>query len=128
MTLAGKQNHYNVKLLSGYGLSVKLKEQNNPLELPIKIILNAIYGKTGQRNGQKIGNLFNPIIFSTITGKTRAQLYRFCVERNLEKEVISFATDSICTRKKINLQSNELGKFSLDKNGDDVYYLQNGIY
>ncbi len=46
----------------------------------------------------------------------------------MEKEVISFATDSICTRKKINLQSNELGKFSLDKNGVDVYYLQNGIY
>jgi len=26
MTLKGKQSHYNVKLLSGYGLSVKLKE------------------------------------------------------------------------------------------------------
>ncbi len=31
MTLKGKQNHYNVKLLSGYGLSVKLK--NNHLVL-----------------------------------------------------------------------------------------------
>jgi len=26
MTLKGKKNHYNVKLLSGYGLSVKLKD------------------------------------------------------------------------------------------------------
>ena len=26
MTLKGKQSHYNVKLLSGYGLSVKLKD------------------------------------------------------------------------------------------------------
>jgi len=26
LTLKGKQNHYNVKLLSGYGLSVKLKD------------------------------------------------------------------------------------------------------
>ena len=111
-----------------YNKRLELKEQNNPLELPIKIILNAIYGKTGQRNGQKIGNLFNPIIFSTITGKTRSQLYRFCVERNLEKDVISFATDSICTTKKINLQTKKLGEFSLDKKGTDVYYLQNGIY
>jgi len=31
MTLRGKQNHYNVKLLSGYGLSVKLK--NNRIVL-----------------------------------------------------------------------------------------------
>ncbi len=26
MTLKGKQNHYNVKFLSGYGLSVSLKD------------------------------------------------------------------------------------------------------
>jgi len=26
MTLLGHKNHYNVKLLSGYGLSVKLKD------------------------------------------------------------------------------------------------------
>ena len=31
MTLKGRKNHYNVKLLSGYGLSVKLK--NNHLVL-----------------------------------------------------------------------------------------------
>jgi len=92
------------------------------------IFLNSIYGKTGQRNGRKIGNLFNPVIFATITGKTRAQLYRFCVEHDLEKQVISFATDSVCTTKKINLDSKKLGEFSLDKKATDVYYLQNGIY
>jgi len=32
LTLKGKQNHYNVKLLSGYGISIKQKEN--------KIILN----------------------------------------------------------------------------------------
>ena len=28
MTLKGQQNHYNVKLLSGYGLSVKLRDNH----------------------------------------------------------------------------------------------------
>jgi len=87
-----------------------------------------MYGKTGHRNGNKIGNLFNPIIFATITGKTRAQLYRFCIDHKIERDVIAFATDSICTTKKLNLNSKKLGDFSLDKQGDDVYYLQNGIY
>jgi len=111
-----------------YNKRLELKQQNNPLELPFKIILNAMYGKTGQRNGKKIGNLFNPIIFATITGKTRAQLNQFCTEHKLEREVIAFATDSICTTTKLNLNSKRLGDFSLDKQGNDVYYLQNGIY
>jgi len=72
--------------------------------------------------------LFKPIIFATITGKTRAQLNQFCTEHKLEREVIAFATDSICTTKKLNLNSKRLGDFSLDKQGNDVYYLQNGIY
>ena len=111
-----------------YNKRLELKQQNNPLQSPFKIILNAMYGKTGHKNGRKIGNLFNPIIFATITGKTRAQLYQFCIDNKLEREVISFATDSICTTKKLNLNSKRLGDFSLDKQGKDVYYLQNGIY
>ena len=87
-----------------------------------------MYGKTGHRNGNKIGNLFNPIIFATITGKTRAQLVQFCIEHKIEQEVIAFATDSICTTKKLNLNSRGLGDFSLEKQAKDVYYLQNGIY
>ena len=87
-----------------------------------------MYGKTGHRNGRKIGNLFNPIIFATITGKTRSQLCQFCKEHKIEHEVIAFATDSICTTKKLNLNSERLGDFSLDRQGKDVFYLQNGIY
>jgi len=41
-----------------------------------------------------IGNLFNPVIASYITGFTRAYLYRFMKEHNLENEVVPFATDS----------------------------------
>jgi len=42
-----------------------------------------------------IGNLFNPLITSYITGFTRAYLYRFMKKHNLENEVVAFATDSI---------------------------------
>ncbi len=105
-----------------------LKEQGNHLQLPIKIILNAIYGKMGQKQNRKIGNLFNPVIFAFITGFARSQLISFVKENNLEKDVVAFATDSVCVTRKVNVDSTELGGFSLDKHAFDVYYLQNGFY
>jgi hypothetical protein len=75
-----------------------------------------------------IGNLFNPVIFATITGKTRAQLYRFVTDNGIEKALVAFVTDSICVTRKIDFNSSRLGDFSLADYADDVYYLQNGIY
>jgi hypothetical protein len=106
----------------------ELKDSNDPLQLPIKTIMNSIYGKTGQKVNRVIGNLFSPVIFASITGSTRAQMYRFVIDKDLEDDVVSFATDSICTTKDLDLKSSRLGDFSLDRRGDDVYYLQNGIY
>lgn len=106
----------------------ELKDNNDPLQLPIKTIMNSIYGKTGQKVNRVIGNLFSPVIFANITGSTRAQMYRFVIDNDLEDDVVSFATDSICTTKDLGLKSNRLGDFSCDKSGNDVYYLQNGIY
>lgn len=111
-----------------YKKRLKLKQDGSPLQLPIKLILNSIYGKTGQRINRRIGNLFNPIIFSAITGHARAQLYSFVKRHKIERNVVAFATDSVCTTRKITSSSNELGVFSLDKSGDDVFFLQNGIY
>ncbi|MCH7647037.1 MAG: DNA polymerase [Thaumarchaeota archaeon] len=111
-----------------YKKRLKLKQENNPLQLPIKIILNSIYGKTGQKVRGKIGNLFNPVIFASITGIARAQLYDFVIKNGIEKEVVSFATDSICYTKKLGVNSIKLGEFSLDNEADDVFILQNGIY
>jgi len=106
----------------------ELKQDGNPLELPIKIILNSIYGKTGAVVKSRIGSLFNPVLFATITGKTRAQLYEFVCKNNLEKSIVSFATDSICTTKELNLNSDKLGELSFEKSANDVFYLQNGLY
>ena len=55
-------------------------------------------------------------------------LYDFVVRRGIEREVVSFATDSIITTKKIDIDSSKLGCFSLENFGNDVYVLQNGIY
>jgi len=111
-----------------YAKRMELKKRKDQLQLPLKIILNSIYGKTGQIVNGRIGNIFNPVIFSFITGHTRAQLYNFVKENNIEKDVVAFATDSICTTKKIEINSDKLGEFSLDKQALDVFYLQNGIY
>ena len=105
----------------------ELKRQGDPLELPIKIILNSIYGKTTQTTENKIGNLFNPIIGSTITGKCRAMLYDTIIQNNMEKDVIMMYTDSITTTKKLNLNSKKLGEFSCDFEGS-IYALQSGFY
>jgi hypothetical protein len=95
---------------------------------PIKITLNSFYGKTSQKINRVIRNLFNPVIFASITGITRAKLYKFAMDNDLEDNVISFATDSICTTKKLDLRSSGLGDFSLDKSGNHAYYLQNGLH
>ncbi len=111
-----------------YRKRLKLKQNGDAMQLPLKVILNSIYGKTGQKVDRIIGNLFNPVIFSFITGFARAQLYRFVVENNLERDVVAFATDSICVKKDLGIDSNRLGEFHLDKSANDVYYLQNGLY
>jgi|APSaa5957512535_1039671.scaffolds.fasta_scaffold04124_9 hypothetical protein len=111
-----------------YKTRLELKKQGNPLQAPIKIILNSIYGKTGQKVNHIMGNLFNPVIFAYITGFARAQLYNFVISQHLEKDVVAFATDSVCITKKLDVDSTVLGEFSFDGTGDDVYYLQNGFY
>ncbi|MGH9923598.1 MAG: DNA polymerase, partial [Nitrososphaerales archaeon] len=112
-----------------YKKRLGLQKDDNALERAIKIVLNSIYGKMAQRVNNRMGNLFNPVIPSYITGFTRAQLYRFMSEHNLEKDVVAFATDSIAIRSKIpNLNSKRLGEMKRHKSGKDVIFLSNGFY
>lgn len=111
-----------------YDKRQEYKVQKNPLQLPLKVILNSIYGKTAQRVGYRIGNMFSPVIASQITGKARAMMYDFVMKNNIERNVVSFATDSIITTKKLDINSDHLGGFKYENSGDDVYVLQNGIY
>ena len=123
-------NYYPYKkfIESMYQKRLELKNQNNPLQLPLKIILNAIYGKTGQKVNRIMGNLFNPVIFASITGHNRAQLYQCMIDNKIERNIVAFATDSICTSKKLSLDSAKLGEFSFDNMADDTVFFQNGLY
>jgi hypothetical protein len=112
-----------------YDKRLQLIEKSDPLERAIKLVLNSIYGKTAQRANNIMGNLFNPVIAAFVTGFTRAQLYRFVKESDIEGDVVAFATDSVACRKKIaGLDSKKLGEMKLDKHSDDVIFLSNGIY
>jgi len=114
---------------SEYYKRLELKNKNDPLQQAIKVVLNSIYGKTAQRTNRVIGNLFNPVIAASITGHTRAQLYKFMKENNLDNDVVAFATDAIACRKKIlDLDSTKLGEMKLDKFGDNTIFLSNGFY
>ena len=55
-------------------------------------------------------------------------LYKFAKENNLENDLVSFATDSICTTRKMKLKSAKLGEFSFENEANDVFFLQNGFY
>lgn len=107
---------------------LELKQNGSPMQLPIKIILNSIYGKTGQKVNRVIGNLFNPVLFAFITGFARAKLYSFVMQNDVEKQTVAFATDSVCTTKKLDINSSKLGEFSFVDSANDVFYLQNGFY
>ena len=68
------------------------------------------------------------MIFASITGICRTQLYDFVRKNGIERDVVFFATDSICTTKKLNINSTKLGDFSFDNEANDVFALQNGFY
>ena len=55
-------------------------------------------------------------------------LYEFVQKYGIEDDVISFATDSIITTKKLPVNSSDLGGFAYENSGNDAYVLQNGIY
>lgn len=60
---------------------------------------------------------------------TRAELYRFTKKHDIDKQIVTYAADSVACQKKIpNLDSKELDKMKLDKEGQDMIFLSNGFY
>ncbi len=76
------------------------------------------------RNSSKCEYLCKQIILV----KKESQLISFVKQHDLEKDVVAFATDSVCVTREVNVDSDELGRFSFEKYAKDVYYLQNGFY
>jgi len=50
------------------------------------------------------------------------------MEKGIERDIVAFATDSIMTRSKIEVDSEALGEFSFERQASDCYLLQNGYY
>jgi hypothetical protein len=71
------------------------------------------------------GLLFCPVLASYITAQTRAQLLRTCMH-NFD-DVIAFATDSILTTKCFIEESNDLGSWKLETEGEALI-LMSGVY
>jgi hypothetical protein len=120
---------YREFILDMYAKKSELKD--GPMYLPFKIMLNSVFGKSGEtisrRRCKIMGNFFNPTIFAYIPGATRAQLYRYIIENRLEKDIVYTATDSICTTRDIGIDSQRLGEFAFKDHADDVFCIQNGI-
>lgn len=68
------------------------------------------------------------MIFAFITGFTCAQVYKFVRNNGIDGVTVCFATDSICTTKKLDVNSTKLGDFSFNNEADDVFVLQNGFH
>lgn len=115
-----------------YKKRVILKDEDNPLELALKIVMNSIYGKTIQvtnvltpRQHYLTGNIFLPAYASEITARTRVRLVRDCLEQDITP--VAFFTDAILTEDTLNGCRDELGGWSLEKRAEAVI-LGSGVY
>lgn len=70
----------------------ELKAQNHPSHIPVKLILNSLYGKFAQTVGK--ATYYSPIWAGLITSETRAKLMRV-----LDENVVCVMTDSVWSKK-----------------------------
>jgi hypothetical protein len=128
------------------------KAGDKTLELVLKIIMNSLYGKFAEkqfsvraslkklpesreitigdqkfyvRELNKPGLLFCPILAAYITAQTRAQLLETC--KGYFGHIIAFATDSILTTKAFIEESEKLGGWKLETEGEALI-LMSGVY
>jgi hypothetical protein len=112
------------------------QKENTPKERyeykTYKILMNGLYGcffekhKTKISPKIKVGKLFNPIYATTITARTRIDLWKAAIP-NLQSTV-GFATDSILFDKEPDLQvGKNLGDWELERTGDTTV-LRSGFY
>jgi len=111
----------------------KMYEQRQAMEaeskgsgLPLKLVLNSLYGKFAQRIGK--APYFNPVWSGLITAMTRAMVYR--VYLNHPGKVVMFATDAVfvtepCPELE---QGPELGQWEEVGPYRDLTIFQPGVY
>lgn len=107
-----------------FKLRKKLQSENNPGEFALKIAMNSAYGKFAQKVGIAP---FRCIPWAgQITAFTRAQLLDGC--RGKEDDVISFATDAIYSRSKLDVSlGHNLGQWKPEF-ARKLLVIKNGFY
>lgn len=121
--------------------------KEHPNYIFYKIIINGFYGKTIQLQektelteeddvtieelqGQKrfmSGLLFNPVVAQEITANTRSMLLR--AVKDIQENVVAFATDSIITLKKPNITiGKNLGEWDVEHDNERFTSIGSGVY
>jgi hypothetical protein len=104
----------------------KESEKDEDIKYCVKIVLNALYGKTWQKVNNNTGRLFNPIWASLITSRTRLKILEMALKS--PENIIDMLTDSISSTSLINTPKNpKMGDFSLDFTGKSVNIMC-GVY
>ncbi len=106
----------------------KFKREGNYAQLPLKLGLNSLYGKTAQSigfGGTK-PSYQSYILAGIITSETRAKLLTAVIGN--EDKIISFATDGICSTVPLNLDiGTSLGQWEASSL-DGLLILKPGFY
>lgn len=111
---------------------IELKERGDNQEKVLKRIMNSLYGKFIQvttdivpQVTHRVGGLFLPSYASEITARTRSQILRTTLERDMSP--IAFFTDAILTEEPEQLASGGLGTWGLEASGE-LLLLGCGVY
>lgn len=114
-----------------YEARKKFKASSDPKErsaqLPIKLGINSLYGKTAQGIGfrgmkPKFQNFFWA---GYITSETRARMFKLAMQK--PEAIIAFATDGVFSTEKLAEQGYNLGEWEVD-NPEYLFLLKAGVY
>ncbi|WP_067936739.1 hypothetical protein [Alicyclobacillus kakegawensis] len=113
------------KLLEMAGVRLQAKHAGQPHEKALKLVINSVYGKTIQQVGAH--KFLHTFAASWITSVCRAMAYA-AVGPDWDKQVISFMTDGILSRKPLDVpRGNELGSWEVTEYEHAIQLLP-GVY
>lgn len=99
----------------------QLKAEGHPSNIPVKLVLNSLYGKFAQTVGT--GTYYSPLWAGLITSYTRAELMQAITD-----DVVCVMTDSIWSKTPLNLSlGSELGQWE-SQNETRMVLAEAGLY
>ncbi len=110
---------------SFYKRRLEMKKDEDPRQLPLKIMMNSTYGKLIQmievvKENWKLvaGQMFLPVYASYITALTRLELLKFVHKRDIKP--IAFYTDCVVMEDNPNVNSTQLGGWNIENKGEMI--------